>query len=463
MDRIYQRLPVFLQNLACSIEGYRINRRRYSPEFFRLLSNYVERSLLSESDLRTWRDQQLSGFVQHAVATVPYYRRKFTEWGVSPTEIQTLEDLKKIPILTKAEVQENLTDLQSNAYRPKQITSIGTSGTTGTGLEFSATPDSQSHQWAVWWRYRLSHNIGLFQRCAVFGGQSIVPLSQKKPPFWRQNRPARQILFSGYHLKSENLPAYIDHIIASGARWIHGYPSHLAIIASFLLEKGINLTDRIDHVTTGAESFLANQRELLEKAFGVNVREHYSLAEAVANISECPQGKLHVDEDFSAVEFLPGGDEEHCAIIGTNFTNPAFPLLRYDTGDVARGVKTASDCSCGRGGRVVESVDGRIEDFILLKDGTRIGRMDHILKKMTHIREAQIYQKEPGRFQLRIVRRPEYTDSDQQQLIAETTKRVGPDTEIDLKYVDRLERTSRGKLRFVISDIDEARIGSGQT
>ncbi len=457
LQTVYSRLPAFLQNAACSIKGWQINRRRYNRRFYELLDQYTARENMPEADLAKWRDLQLHRFVLHAASTVPYYRRKFPEWGIDPNDIRTLDDLSKIPVLTKAEVQDHLTDLRSDICRSMPTMPVGTSGTTGTGLLFEATLESQSRQWAVWWRYRLSHGIELFEPCAVFGGQSIVPVGRNKPPFWRYNQPARQILFSGYHLRPENLAAYVDRIVHSGVRWIHGYPSHLAIIASCLLENGIDLTEQIQHVTTGAESLLAAQRDLLKQAFGGNVREHYGLAEGVANISECPHGNLHVDEDFSAVEFQPRGNDLF-KLVGTNFTNPAFPLLRYDTGDVVRCVDDGTVCGCGRRGRVVGSIDGRIEDYILLADGTRVGRMDHILKKMTHIREAQFYQREPGKIQIRIVRRPEYSPADEKRLLDQTALRVGSDTEVTLEYRDRLPRTSRGKLRLVVSEIDDARI-----
>ena len=85
------------------------------------------------------------------------------------------------------------------------------------------------------------------------------------------------------------------------------------------------------------------------------------LAEAVANISECERGRLHVDEDFAAVEFVPEQTGRRHRIVGCNFTNLATPLLRYDTGDLA--VLDDDGCDCGRPGRVVASVDGRQEDL----------------------------------------------------------------------------------------------------
>lgn len=108
-----------------------------------------------------------------------------------------------------------------------------------------------------------------------------------------------------------------------------------------------------------------------------------------ANISQCLEGFLHVDEDFAAVEFLPAGGDQY-RIVGTNLSNLAFPLIRYDTGDLA--TLTDAICECGRPGRIVEHLDGRQEDYVVTRSGAQLGRIDHIFKDMINIREAQIRQ-----------------------------------------------------------------------
>ncbi len=98
-------------------------------------------------------------------------------------------------------------------------------------------------------------------------------------------------------------------------------------------------------------------------------------------------------------------------IVGTNFTNIAFPLLRYDTVDIA--TITGKICDCGRTGRVVDKIDGRSEDYIVLKNGAKIGRLDQIFKDLVNIKEAQIYQREKGKIEIKVVRNKEYSSCDE--------------------------------------------------
>ena len=226
-----------------------------------------------------------------------------------------------------------------------------------------------------------------------------------------------------------------------------------------MIANSIELANQITHITTGAESLLESQREIIERAFGVRVREHYGLAEGVANLSECACGEMHVDEDFSAVEFIKSKTVDGFRIIGTNFSNLAFPLLRYDTGDIATGIEDESDCSCGWGGRTVRSVDGRIEDYVVLSDGTRVGRMDHIFKDLSNIREARIYQSRPGEIAIRIVKRDGYSETDEKTLLGEFSDRLGDKAGVELIYLDSLPVGRGGKHRLIESSLISAEIG----
>lgn len=455
-EALYLKLPTSLQHVICSLEGWRVQRTRFDTPFWTFLKEAEKRTYWSPDQVQAYRDRRLRAFIQHCANTVPYYRRWFRQNNISPDDIRTLEDLQHLPILTKEDVQDHYPALVSEAVPEQERIIAHTSGTTGGGLRFATTLQATQEQWAIWWRYRRWHGLQRGTWCGYFGGRSVVPLSQTEPPFWRYNYPGQQLMFSAYHMTPSSIGDYVDELRRKQPPWLHGYPSLLALLSAYILDRNIDLGYQIRWITIGAENLLPQQSDLIEQAFGIRPLQHYGMAEAVANISECEYGKLHVDEDFAAVEFIPNPDDPGYKVIGTNFTNPATPLLRYDIQDIV----TVSDdtCSCGRPGRIVSSVDGRHEDYIILKNGARLGRMDHIFKDMMNIREAQIYQKRPGEIIIRVVRGNDYTDSDEVILLRETHKRVGNDTKVLIEYVEHLERSSAGKLRFVVSEIPEGQL-----
>lgn len=457
LESLYQRSPAPLQNLFCSLYGLRLNRRRYSAEYLRLEAEVIARDRWSPEQLAAFCMKRLQMLVKHAATTTPYYRRLFADLRFDPSDLQTPEDLQTLPVLDKQTVQQQLTEFSSEAAAELQCSTVHTSGTTGTGLIFPMALAAEQEQWAVWWRYRQRFGIDRTTWYAHFYGKSVVPLHQNEPPFWRINYPGRQLFFSGYHMTDRNLPAYVEELNRRQPPWIQGYPSLLALLASFMLNGKHRLTYRPRVVTIGAESLLPHQKQLIEQAFGAPCRQHYGMTEAVANISECPEGRLHIDEDFGLVELIPAGDNS-AKIIATGYTNPAFPLLRYDTGDVAELESSDVRCPCGLAGRLVKSIDGRVEDYVVTPDGRRIGRMDHIFKDMVNIRESQIFQETPEEVVFRVVKGDRYGKADEALLLHESRKRLGNEIRISIEYVTELERSSRGKLRFVISRIKNAHI-----
>lgn len=455
-EQYYFRLPFFFQHLAVSAVGFQINQTRYDQNFKRLLDEYENRLEWDRADIFRYRDQQLQQVLQQAYNHTAYYRVMFDRYGTKPEEIKRLEDLKRLPILTKQDVRVHSSEMLSDAVESKKRVMEHTSGTTGTGLHFPTTKQAQQEQWAVWWRYRRYHGIQRGTLCAYFGGQSIVDPDQKEPPYWRYDLPGRRILFSVYHINRDRIKDYLSELRRRQPPWIHGYPSVIALLAAYLLETGEDLGYPVSWVTTGSENLLAHQAEMIQKVFGVKPIQNYGLAEGTANFSQCRARSLHVDEDYAAVEFIPDQDRSGYRVIGTSLSNLALPMIRYDTGDLVQ--LADQPCECGLPGRVVSAVDGRREDYVLLRDGTKIGRLDHIFKDLIHIQEAQIHQQEPGRITLRIVPSEGYTAEDQIRLENEIRSRLGERLSVDIVTVKELQRSPAGKLRLVVSELEQGKI-----
>lgn len=447
--KIYNKSPIPMQNLACFIEGYRIKRNRFGDDFWRFLNEYENRNDWSYQRLCEFRDDRLKNIVKHCYETVPYYTELFNELGIDYKSIKTIEDLKVLPILTKETVKNNFQNFISTSIPKNEMIMSHTNGTTGSGFQFFTTKSSISEQWATWWRYRKNIGLSTDMRCAIFGGKPIVPRRQSKPPFWRFNIPLNQIYFSSYHLNNHSIKYYIDALNTYKLKWIHGFPSAIVLIASYMIENNIKLNYKLNFITTGSENLLTHQKDIIFQAFGIYPKEHYGLAEGVANISEHLDGNLYVDEDFSVVEFVDLGNEgKH--IIGTNLTNFAMPLLRYDTKDIA-DVCTNNESTYY--GRRVLAIDGRKEDYVTMKDGTKVGRIAHVFSDIISVKEAQIYQDKSGGIEVRIVKTSLYTKNDEEKIISNLKERLGSDIEISIIYVDYIQRTKSGKLRFVISEI----------
>ena len=441
LNRVYYNLPVWMQNVMCSAKGYVICKRRYKRQFYKYLYQYEKGEIDPERELRN--------FLEIANRT-NFYNSLFAKSGFDLNTLDIYAEIRKLPILSKQDIIDNYQGIVNDKYVGKTI-GIGTSGTTGVGLFFPMAVETEMKQWAVWWRYRRRLGITLGTWCGWFGGKIIVPTTQKKPPFWRINIPGHQVMFSYLHLTEHTISLYYQEIKKRQLPWLHGYACNIYLLASLIKSKQLPPLECVKFVTTGSDNLLDSYRLLIKQVFPcAEVHQHYGLGEAVANFSEDRDEVISVDEDFAYVEFLPldKNTPELCRIIGTGFSNPAFPLVRYDTGDIAR-------IGYSKQGKIqIFGIDGRSTEYIKLPGGRRIGitGLDNF-EYLTKIEAAQYVQKDLYSLTVKVVRRSGYDQEEEKALLNEIYSRIPKEMKVTIEYVDKLERTKSGKIRLIISEI----------
>lgn len=440
-------MPVWLQHAAVTAKGLLLRRERYGQKFKKYYSCYIDRSSWSVDELINYREKMLSAALMRASKT-PYYSRLFSSIGAQWQDFLEYENFCKLPVLNKRDLQSCIDDFRCRPpVRSDRI--ITTSGTTGTSLSFPVSCEVEPDQWAVWWRYRGWHGLSLKTPCALFASAPVVPATSKGTPY-RINWFSREIRFSIFHISEETVDAYVDSLNRFRTPWIHGNPTAIALLASLMNARGLTLDYEVRIVTVGSENLLPWQEHAIALAFGVKPVQHYGLSEAVANISECEEGSFHVDEDYSFVEFLEDVESESYRIIGTGFSNTALSLLRYETGDLA--VPVEKSCRCGRPGRLVERLDGRLTDYITLPDGQRVASLAGPFHATPGLIAAQLYQDPTGALTVRYIPSSTWSEDIQVGIEQRLRLRVGNAIPIAFEQVEHIERTARGKTKLVVSD-----------
>lgn len=434
-----------------------MERLRYGAGFSDLLRAAEARAAWGDEELAAYRDGRLRAFVRYAAETVPFWRRRFRELGLEPADVAGLDDLAALPVLAKRDVQDAGDELVSGAVSERDRLRQRTSGTTGTPLLVWTTRAALQEQWAVWWRWWGWHGIRRGTWCGYFTGRPAVPAGRSLPPYWRVNRPGRQVRFSTSHMSSATLGTYVAELRRRRLPWLHGWPPMLALVAAHVVDTGDDLGYLPDAVTVGSGILTPQRDAVIAEGLGIRARQHYGMVEAAANFSECELGGLHVDEDFAAVEFVPDPGGSGHRVVGTNFTNPAFPLLRYETGDLVE--LGDGPCPCGRPGRIVRSVDGRLEDYVVLPSGARATGVASVFAGQERIREAQVLQHRPGELVVKVVPAPGYTPEDQGRLVRSIGERLGGMT-AHVEVVERLEPAASGKPRLVVSSLPEGTLAT---
>lgn len=445
--RVYERAPLWLQNLLVSTYGIRLRRLRYGPIGRQALARLRKSQWMSEEEIRQYQLAAMAAVVEAATSEVPFYRQR----SGKHMPITSFETLRELPLLTKSDVQRAGRRMISDRYRDMSLTEVHTGGTTGKPLSVFCDSATLQRNYAFFARFKEQAGIGQSARTATFAGRTVVPIGASAP-YWRHNRAANTLLFSSYHIGRATIPSYVQALEDFAPDLIDSYPSSIEPIARYVLEKDITSV-RPAAVITSSETLLPSVRAMLERAFACTVFDHYGSAEMVALITQCEAGTYHIVPEFGFVEVLDGGRQvqpgETGEIVATGFINPVMPLVRYATGDQA--VLGRGKCSCGRLGQTIERIEGRMDDVIVTPEGNLVGRLDPIFKAVSSLYETRIVQDANDHVRVEIVAASEFTHRMEESLRAEVRSRLGPRMRLDIVRVSGIERTASGKLRTVVN------------
>ncbi|WP_372985198.1 phenylacetate--CoA ligase family protein [Marinobacter sp.] len=387
---------------------------------------------------------------QGAIKNVPFYREWAREKGLNYRDIKSIEDLVLFPILEKKDIRSNPEKFVDERYERESDTFIlFTSGTSGTPLKVFTNRVSRSKHYAFFSRIRSWYNLPIQPKRVSLFGRIIISPRISKPPFWRHDLFNNNLLMSSYHLNPKNIKYYVEKIRKYKPQEIFSYPSSIAQIAQYIIdndEEPIN----IPLIMTTAEPLTELQRYLINRAFITKIVNQYGCTEMAFFASECCQGTMHVHPEHGIVEALEDNILGGKVLVATGFVNEVMPLIRYKVGDVIE--LSNSNCACGLPFPIIESLEGRIDDLIYLKDGTPIGRLDPIFKGGLGIREAQIIQNVDSSVDIFVVPDVSFSSLNRQTIIKEFNKRTQDQLKVKVITVKELARERNGKFKAVVGN-----------
>ena len=303
------------------------------------------------------------------VAQVPFYRKAFTEIGLAPDDVRTLDDVRRLPFTTKADLRDNYPLGFLAAPRKDVVRYHGSSGTTGKPTIVAYTKADLAIWSELCARFlvagglRAEHTVqiafgyGLFT--GGFGlhygvervGAAVIPASA--------GNTARQIMLLQ--------DMQTDVLICT--------PSYALTVAEAIAAQGIDpATLHLKYAHLGGEPWTDDMRQTIERLLHIQAFNNYGLSEVIGpGVSgECyVQQGMHIQEDHFLVECLdpetlePVAEGETGELVITALTKQAMPLLRYRTRDLAR--LDSTPCPCGRTGIRMSRVVGRTDDMLILR------------------------------------------------------------------------------------------------
>jgi phenylacetate-CoA ligase len=404
-------------------------------------------------EIREIQWSALKRLLNHAWRSVPYYRRVFGDLGITPAEIRTPEDFRRLPPLTKDEIRAHLPEFKTRRDLGDRIFLNHTGGSTGQPLAFYQHEAYRRHSggmvlrgwsWAGWRpASRLAWIWGAPREtsgAASLGGRLR---------FWLQ----RMKMFDAFHMSAADLDHWLDVLMGWRPEYLNGYVSSLCLFADHIRQRGAKVSG-IRGVFTTAERLLPEQRALLGEVFGTKVYDAYGSREIMAVANECPRGRMHIHADAVYVESVPGRGGDHLLV--TPLHNYAMPLIRYDMGD--HGRLRDGRCDCGINLPLMEMEIGRVFDHFVFPDG-RVVHGQYFTSLMFGIEGVQNFQfRQTRRDEIRLyVTRSRAADERTAQEIdgvaAAIRAELGGAVTVLTEFVDEIPPTAAGKHRFTISEV----------
>ncbi|MHA1632041.1 MAG: phenylacetate--CoA ligase family protein, partial [Candidatus Freyarchaeota archaeon] len=337
----------------------------YLRAMYYLLS-MLRRARWSRERLRKYRNFRVREIVRYAYEHVPYYHEKFNELKVKPSDVRTVEDLKKLPIIRKDEVRRNLDKLISREYDVAKLKMLKTSGSTGEPLFFYLSGAEDEFRKAK----HVRANMAVGQRLRDRWVTITAPV--------HFNEAGRLQRILGVYVPIsvsvfDDVSTQLSKIEGLKPDVIDGYASSLMLLARELERRGLD-TVKPRLMISGAEALNLFSPRFIEDVFNAPIYDQYAAAEFERLAWQCEERSgYHIDADTVVMEFVDENGEwvspgETGEIVCTSLFNHAMPLIRYALEDLGTPSEER-DCPCGRTFPLMKVVEGRVNDVVVLPDG----------------------------------------------------------------------------------------------
>jgi phenylacetate-CoA ligase len=375
----------------------------------------------------------------------------FDKAGIKPEDIQSIDDLHKIPITTK----QDLKNLSENEIIAKGVNFNNcivknTSGSTGHPLKIFLSHGERDFHILLNLRILMENGLRLTDKMAYI----INPFRFPKSKYWFQHTG---ILRREYLSVFDFPQIHVEHLVDSNPDVIYGYPSNLTLLALYIKEKQIRgIKPRI--MFSIAEALEPKAKETIESIMNLDTCDILGTIELGDIAWQCEKRKgYHISVDAVIVEFLrdgvPVNAGEEGQTVCTSLIGYTMPLIRYAVNDIC--VPSDRVCTCGRTLPMMENIKGRANDFIVLPDGQIIAScfLVIVMQAYNNVSQYKVIQDQKDRLTVQVVRGEVYQDSTSLQIKRDIEKAAHGKLDVAVEIVKEIQRDPSGKIRTVVSNI----------
>lgn len=410
----------------------------------------------SDNEIKKFQNNRLKIVINHSYEYVPYYKNLFNKLNLKPNNFQDIEDLSKLPILTKQMIKsEGIENFTSILLPKSKMLLSSSSGSTGAPLFYYRNKDAYSVNLAANLRGWTWMGFNLGDRFMVLSQNSRKDKLKKI-----QDKMSNNLFLATNPLIDSNFEFILKEIERYKPKYIRCYPDPLLFLARYKQSHPqYKYTPKC--ITTTGNTLHLDTRKEIEETFGCKIFDSYS-CEGNSNVFECETHECyHSSAEYGISEFLDDNNKPIkdgiARLISTDLWNLAHPFIRYETGDI---VEVSNEiCSCGRVLPRINRILGRDNDVLTLDNGrkfivhnfTGFFSVDH--KEINRSVDLfQIVQKKNGNFIFRLKINNNFNN--EARLFIQNYWEKEFKVPIEIEIVEEIPLTKSGKRKFIIKEID---------
>lgn len=441
----------YMQILRKNIAYLLLNRNK---EIVKNLKEFEISEFYNKEQIWDYQNKKFLKLIDFVYKNNIFYKKLYIQKGVKLNDIHSIDDISKLPIIEKADIQNNIHEIVDKSYKNK-IYYRPTSGSTGNPLKIYYNEKSKFVEIALSLRFNKEMEfVPGEKQLLLWGGHSVNFYSMIK-------KTIKQILYNyklvdTYALDEESLSKLAYQLVNEPPLNIRGYTSAVYLLASKMRDLG--LKTNIKSISVTAEQLFDWQRQIIEENFGGKIYDQYGCGEINSLAFECSQHRgMHHAFEHSFLEILDENNNptQKGDIVLTNFDNYVMPLIRYRNGDIAS--LSCEKCPCGRESVLIEKIEGRTYDFIKGINGkiAHGGLFDDILLESkfmlnNNIKQIRIIQTKINELVVEYVSDNIINEKDLNEAKNKYQSFLG-EMKITFKKVDSINTTKTGKRKFIVS------------
>jgi phenylacetate-CoA ligase len=431
-------MPEPLKYITAPLFRNKLVKNTHYRQYRQLLA---ERESASKEAIDEYQFNELKNIVNYAYQWVPYYKKLFDQVGFRPESMKSAVEIKTIPFLTKELIRDNFEQLISTAKVPGGHYIATTGGSTGEPLKVLLDYDCVFKENAFVNHFRSRLGYQLTDRLATFRG---VEFGDK---LWKYNPMQNELIFSPFKLSKKTLTKYVERINSYKPNYLNGYLSSLFFLAKLLSEQSLRLKIPLKGIFLISENIDQSQREFVEKFFGVPSSTFYGHSERCIIAEEILPNEYHFDPYYGYTELIAENNGKF-SIVGTGFLNKTMPLIRYKTDD---------KCKIGPLGHL--QILGRRDanEYLIGANDEKVfhSAFNFHSEIFKNVNSYQFFQKEKGIADLILIVNDKFKPSEIELMKKEIDKKTKGVIDFNIKVVDQLILSKRGKFKMFVSEINE--------